>query len=490
MENGHESQNSLSTFGTPIANSTRSLLSPRPGSSSSNHSTGSSSVSSTHRPLMQRLKGQDLYGGTVKFGGGNASTFFRQRRERLMAASPYASKKRMNDSLSRKASSPANEEMPDSQKKSNSIAPADAMSSTAKLILDTLERMSTPLRDARKIPVIPSDISRAEKRRLIAQELDSSLLGGGLRRKRPNLSSNGSSLNGPPVRTIFSPVLNRTKKSERATISENSNAKLELNKNEVKKTEAPKESIQNGFKPNNDADSVVSSIEAFKKTVDHSIGYGTSSAGGKLRMKDTAGPRSGRILQQPAIPVKTPVYESKYLPPNGCTKTPPLVKSSFVVPSTVAPPTKPLNIPAPSPQVEEKKKSTPTYDSPSLDLESTRLFTFSEPKTSSFVVDHVNDEKIIQYTFSNPRILTEESTSNSVKSPLLINGHEPNRKLPDVTSFPSATSLKSGSVLDVLVGSKGMLPDITTTPGQLKKGGVLSALSKMHSTSNSKNARL
>ncbi|CAB4069348.1 NUP153 [Lepeophtheirus salmonis] len=435
MENGHESQNSLSTFGTPIANSTRSLLSPRPGSSSSNHSTGSSSVSSTHRPLMQRLKGQDLYGGTVKFGGGNASTFFRQRRERLMAASPYASKKRMNDSLSRKASSPANEEMPDSQKKSNSIAPADAMSSTAKLILDTLERMSTPLRDARKIPVIPSDISRAEKRRLIAQELDSSLLGGGLRRKRPNLSSNGSSLNGPPVRTIFSPVLNRTKKSERATISENSNAKLELNKNEVKKTEAPKESIQNGFKPNNDADSVVSSIEAFKKTVDHSIGYGTSSAGGKLRMKDTAGPRSGRILQQPAIPVKTPVYESKYLPPNGCTKTPPLV--------------------------EEKKKSTPTYDSPSLDLESTRLFTFSEPKTSSFVVDHVNDEKIIQYTFSNPRILTEESTSNSVKSPLLINGHEPNRKLPDVTSFPSATSLKSGSVLDVLVGSKGMLPDIT-----------------------------
>ena len=39
------------------------------------------------------------------------------------------------------------------------------MSTTAKLILDTLERMSTPVRDAQKIPV-----PRAERRRQVRRK--------------------------------------------------------------------------------------------------------------------------------------------------------------------------------------------------------------------------------------------------------------------------------------------------------------------------------
>jgi len=73
--------------------------------------------------------------------------------------------------------------------------------------------MSTPVRDAQKIPFIP----RAEKRRQVMLELDSGLAQAGqgpnFKRRRPNLSSKvGTSpatralLNGPPLRTLRSPV--------------------------------------------------------------------------------------------------------------------------------------------------------------------------------------------------------------------------------------------------------------------------------------------
>ena len=84
------------------------------------------------------------------------------------------------------------------------------MSSTARLIFDTLEKMSTPIRDAQKlIPSINCSPPRAEKRRAIAEQLDWSH--GSLKRRRPQLGSNiapetSGQLNGPPLRTIFSPV--------------------------------------------------------------------------------------------------------------------------------------------------------------------------------------------------------------------------------------------------------------------------------------------
>lgn len=84
-----------------------------------------------------------------------------------------------------------------------------------RLILDTLEKMSTPVRDAQKIPLI----GRAEKRRQVMSELECSLVQAGpgtpsIKRRRPNLggssttlSSEGRTLlNGPPVRTLVSPV--------------------------------------------------------------------------------------------------------------------------------------------------------------------------------------------------------------------------------------------------------------------------------------------
>lgn len=139
----------------------------------------------------------------------------------MIAASPYAASANASrrahqrplfedsQSSSRRGSSAANTPSPaPSPSPSSTTSDNGAMSSTARLIFDTLEKMSTPVRDAQKlIPSVSCSPPRAEKRRLIAEQLDWSK--DTLKRKRPNLGrdiSGRNQLNGPPLRTIFSPV--------------------------------------------------------------------------------------------------------------------------------------------------------------------------------------------------------------------------------------------------------------------------------------------
>jgi len=83
--------------------------------------------------------------------------------------------------------------------------PTDAMSTTARLILDTLEKMSTPLKDSDKVPTLSVD------RKRVAEELNQSLGLTGSARKRPRLGtgpmqSTSSPLGGPPFRKLYSPL--------------------------------------------------------------------------------------------------------------------------------------------------------------------------------------------------------------------------------------------------------------------------------------------
>ena len=153
------------------------------------------------------------------FGGHTSSN----RKSRLISASPYAasalaSRKphqrpifdELGSASSRRGSSAANTPSP-APSPSPSSTPSDSgvMSSTARLIFDTLEKMSTPVRDAQKlIPSVSCSPPRAEKRRLIAEQFDWSQ--NSLKRRRPQLGRPtpgvDQSLNGPPLRTIFSPV--------------------------------------------------------------------------------------------------------------------------------------------------------------------------------------------------------------------------------------------------------------------------------------------
>jgi len=188
-------------------------------SSSTTTSPSQSSAFGNSIYLKGRVRAQEAYGGPVMFGGHTSSN----RKSRLISASPYAasalaSRKphqrpifdELGSASSRRGSSAANTPSP-APSPSPSSTPSDSgvMSSTARLIFDTLEKMSTPVRDAQKlIPSVSCSPPRAEKRRLIAEQFDWSQ--NSLKRRRPQLGRPtpgvDQSLNGPPLRTIFSPV--------------------------------------------------------------------------------------------------------------------------------------------------------------------------------------------------------------------------------------------------------------------------------------------
>lgn len=188
-------------------------------------------------PFTPRLKGQDLYGGPVMFGSS-------ARRSRLSSSTPYSTglsfssrlreknkSRLMGNSFTAQGSglglqgSGLGPQTPvaglNSSSHNNSTVnksagldsseqepPVDAMSTTARLILDTLDKMSSPIQDAKRMPALP----RAEKRKLVENELNCSL--GSPARRRPRLGAgppNGgglrsNSLSGPPLRKNYSPL--------------------------------------------------------------------------------------------------------------------------------------------------------------------------------------------------------------------------------------------------------------------------------------------
>ena len=190
------------------------------------------------------------------FGGSNSSVLSspanQRRNNRLLSSAPYnaaASRRHSriqqhhqqsvnSSAMAASATSSANTSMLDTSN-------ASGISSSAKIILETLEKMSTPIRDAQKIPVPSSSSSsspstnalmaRAERRRAILDELSgrtSSSSAPSSLRKRPRLGTpggggGGGMLNGPPIRTIFNPVPARSplKSSSSLTTSSHTRSK-------------------------------------------------------------------------------------------------------------------------------------------------------------------------------------------------------------------------------------------------------------------------
>merc|ERR1719495_334451 len=102
---------------------------------------------------------------------------------------------------------PGSEPTPPSSLPSPASSPSpgptpDTLSTTAKLILDTLDKMSTPIQDAKRMPTLIQP--RAEKRKLIEEELNCSLKSP--QRRRVRLGSGALSLAGPPLRKSYAPV--------------------------------------------------------------------------------------------------------------------------------------------------------------------------------------------------------------------------------------------------------------------------------------------
>ena len=93
-----------------------------------------------------------------------------RRSNRLLSAAPYNASMRIHNRNQRPPQQQQQQQLNYSTHDHDDYSHMDSsgISSTAKVILDTLDKMSTPIRDAQRIP-LPA--ARAETRRAIAEQL-------------------------------------------------------------------------------------------------------------------------------------------------------------------------------------------------------------------------------------------------------------------------------------------------------------------------------
>ena len=254
------------------------------------------------------------------FGGSSTN-----RRSRLLSASPYTAaaissrkphqRPLFEDSASsRRGSSAANTPSPAPSPSPSSTTSNDngLMSSTARLIFDTLEKMSTPVRDAQKlIPSVSlSSPPRGEKRRLIAEQLD--WCHDSLKRRRPRLGQSDSSrgtdhLNGPPLRTVFSPLPPTPKPRSTATKSARLSASTKATSIAETSTSAASSnlSLSKAFTPKPDLQGLPSTmVQPNVPSLEKNYLAVGSGGGGKIRAKvceTTRGQKSETFDPTPAF---------------------------------------------------------------------------------------------------------------------------------------------------------------------------------------------
>ena len=402
--------------------------------------------------------------------GGNSTN----RKSRLLSASPYAaaaisSRKSHQRPLfeestsSRRGSSAANTPSPaPSPSPSSSISDNGMMSSTARLIFDTLEKMSTPVRDAQKlIPSVSlSSPPRAEKRRLIAEQLDwchDSLK----RRRRPRLGHSdrpGSDhLNGPPLRTVFSPLPPTPKLRSTATKSARlvSSSVTDASLAPINKTYATETGQFDLYQTPQPSSKVIS----FEANVD-------KKAGGKIRTKISE--KSSQKVSKAAEGVPKPAFIASHNAPLP-------LKSLPVISYNTEPKITAVTSSASSSNsflkgFTNSKSATatanaakPTVSLPSLvsDLkESNKSFTFAAPSPVKVQLENPEEDVgrngVAKFSFCLPEEVVGSSFLSKETSPVLSSTTDIStyNKLPDITAQMSHTknslTRRSGSVMDVL----------------------------------------
>jgi len=468
--------------------------------SSSTRTSPSSSatfLSTLNSPFLKgRVRAKEAYGGPVMFGGNSTN-----RKSRLLSASPYAaaaisSRKSHQRPLfeestsSRRGSSAANTPSPaPSPSPSSTISDNGMMSSTARLIFDTLEKMSTPVRDAQKlIPSVSlSSPPRAEKRRLIAEQLDwchDSLK----RRRRPRLGHSdrpGSDhLNGPPLRTVFSPLPPTPKLRSTATKSARlvSSSVTDASPAPINKTYATETGQFDLYQ--------TPKVTSFEANVD-------KKAGGKIRTKISESTRSSQKVCG-AEDVPKPAFIASHNAPLPLKSLPVI---SYHTESKTAVTTSSnsflkgyTNSNSAAASTTATAADKPTVSLPSLvsDLKkSNKSFTFAVPSPVKVQLGPDIQEDgngVAQFSFCLPEEVVGSSFLSKEPSPVLTSTTDIStyNKLPDITAQMSHTknpmTLRTGSVMDVL-GQNNALPDVTASAGvkvatSLRSESVMSFLGR------------
>lgn len=346
-------------------------------------------------------------------------------------------------------------------------AGADGMSSTARLILETLDKMSTPLRDAQKMLPFDGEMtpSRAEKRKQIAQQFGLSHnqeTSSAAKRRRPNLGTrqggaDASMLRGPPTRStaFMSPTPARAKPRDPPPL--------------------PKPVVEKASKPNEEKVAKVAPppppVQLF--------------GGGGGKIKSTA---KSSLRPPPATP-KLPTEET------------PSPSSSRLSSMTMAA----------MPNITFASSAKPQTQTTQLTSAVTsRLFAFSLPEKVGGCGGGLDLSEMRPsasgFQFAAPQRINKSGgggvaateSKSSVLPDLMTLGSGPQQhkvmpvmKMPSADVAPKPALLKSGSVMQLLGGNSVKLPDVTSTGRQsanmfsgikpaaeLKTGSVMSILGK------------
>jgi len=389
----------------------------------------------------------------------------------------------------------------------------DGMSSTARLILDTLDKMSTPLRDAQKMLPFQDDHeatqtpSRAEKRKLIAEKLNlsnsaesSSASAAKRARRRPHLggggtNSDGGMLRGPPTRStaFMSPLPARTKQRGPPPQA--------LPKPDPVVNTPPLSAVKDPTPP---PPPPPQQQEQPKLLFGQQMSGQQMSGGGKLK---SAGATAKSSLRAPAPKVphtafgQAPAANSQ---PAAAAMPNITFSASSAKPAAVAGSSY-AGVPAAA-AAEAFTFSLPKkvgHSLPGGPLPNSEVFAFSAPQrlksaatasaksattSQSLNASHIQQRGVLPDLMNSspsnhPSPNSNPSTSTStLKIPVM--------KMPSASVAPKPTTgLKAGSVMELLGGNRGKLPDVTSTGQQssmvfggikpateLKTGSVMSIL--------------
>lgn len=499
-------------YGSPLTK-TNNLQTSFSGSPGQKMLLGTSLHQPTSEPertvMTPRMKGRELYGGPVIFGSS-------ARKSRLLSAGPYtaAFRSRAVDKAARLervsvtfppslGAGPPPSSLPSTAPSSPHSSPGPAssppapLSSSARVILSTLEKLSsggTPITDARRMPLAsPSSSTRVEKRKLLETELNCSLSSSPSRKARLGGGGLALSLAGPPLRKNFSLSLNISSSASSSASFNSMTSTTPQIRSSLKRDVTEN---QSGFE--------------FEASTDNAIVNSTKSSL-KIKSKVTrthGGTRADLESSAPCPPaLPSPTLSSTQLKVdslpvfNFCNAIKPqaAVISSSKSDITTAKKISPLPSPIPGEVLERnnnsksplkrqcetdgerdspKKIKSPFPQNPSVVPKSSQNLGIIPDKKPASLVTSTTSKTFI---FSAPKSVIAETKSQatyaatkkysfSLPSPVnqttnakLSNGTGAISSVPRATSFVPSINLKPSTVTPVesVMGGKKMMPDIT-----------------------------
>ncbi|KAG7237790.1 hypothetical protein INR49_031803 [Caranx melampygus] len=317
--------------------------------------------------------------------------------------------------------------------------PCGVTSATARRILQSLERMSSPLADAKRIPAAASSpMSPVSVCNAVILCMDPAL---------------------PPVQKLVVPAA--------ASVSGNRSVSFRptLTPGGVSRTldRTPRETVSNTVLPNATNSTMGSSSPAYPLSSTPAAASSVGSGGGKMKRERTSArpsskrPEEDEVVEVPDLPaISLPISTSALPTFSFSSPLPPLTTSTT------------MSTPSKATAVTPVKETFTNKEPPTASTPPCVPFTFSSPIVKATAASPPSFSPSAGFTFSAPVAKIGPSMSNGKLATPLTTAVKPtaNKSTEDFEGpFKPAKTLKQGSVLDLLKAPGFASPVTQTSPG-------------------------